>query len=250
MIPSKARSLIVLVGRHGAFTAFSICLLTSALSQARSVVNGDILYTGEAHGSTEAEAGFLAEAQAIRSVMGECSLAHKDIKVFDKAITRDPKSNGFLAKAVAGLSFESCDEAKTSDAKKRLRLTSPIIVEDQALYSAYLKSTLTGRERAFDLRPYLEGRFKKIQHQLDGIADRLETPKERYQPVTVQKYLLPQVVEQRSSIAQIRGCSQEARRLMQSAERAALKNHPPGNLAQGEALDFYNEAIVEYQRCN
>ena len=67
-----------------------VILMFASVSHAddRQVVGGDILHSAKSIAKSEDEATFLATQAAIRAIVIECRIAHRDIKIFRKSVVR------------------------------------------------------------------------------------------------------------------------------------------------------------------
>lgn len=106
-------------------------------TKARQVLGGDLIYTAQATGATQDEAVFKAESQAVRMVMIECAIPHRDTKVFDFAV--NPSGDKFVAKVSAGLPLESCEEGRSANAEQRAALSNPMLLASERVYEESLE---------------------------------------------------------------------------------------------------------------
>lgn len=119
----------------------------------RKVVNGHIIHWGKGEGYSIGVSSFKAENMAIQSLVNECGIAHKEIKVFQKhsAKTR----NGYSSWSRASLAFEDCQDGKKSAhrPKKRSKLESPSMKKNQDLYAKLLAKELEREAQGLSPRP-------------------------------------------------------------------------------------------------
>lgn len=88
----------------------------------RRVINGNIIHYGVGMGNSPSAAQSLAEGMAIRSIVLECSLAHKNILISDRYI--EQFRQGYRAHVRASLFFEDCEKAKQATGVARTNLES------------------------------------------------------------------------------------------------------------------------------
>lgn len=105
--------------------------------KSRQVLGGDLIYTATSSGATQDEAVFKAESQAVRMIMIECAIPHRDTKVFSFSVK--PQADKFVAQISAGLSLESCEEGKSASAERRGELSNPMLLASQKVYEQYLE---------------------------------------------------------------------------------------------------------------
>lgn len=106
-------------------------------TKARQVIGGDLIYTAQATGATQDEAVFKAESQAVRMIMIECAIPHRDTKVFDFAV--NPVGGKFVARVSAGLPLESCEEGRSASGDQRAALSNPMLLASEQVYEQYLE---------------------------------------------------------------------------------------------------------------
>ena len=105
--------------------------------KSRRVLGGDLIYTANAKGVTQDEAVFKAESQAVRMIMIECAIPHRDTKVFSFAV--NPQGDKFVAQISAGLPLESCEEGRQASAENKAALSNPMLLASQHVYEQYLE---------------------------------------------------------------------------------------------------------------
>jgi hypothetical protein len=100
----------------------------------RHVVGGDVLQVGQGVGRSAELARFKAEAMAVRNIISECSLPHREIVIWDRYSETGDEGN-FVAWARAGISFLACEEARKAKGTERVKLANPALISNQDLYS-------------------------------------------------------------------------------------------------------------------
>ena len=101
--------------------------------QDRTIIGGDILHLGIGIGQTPEVARFKSEAMSIRALISECTLAHRDIVIWDRYI--EQKDGQYVAYTRAGLSFASCQEAKSARGETRKQISNSELINNQDIYS-------------------------------------------------------------------------------------------------------------------
>jgi hypothetical protein len=104
--------------------------------QTRAVMGGDLVFTSSATGATQDEALFRAEAQAVRMITIECSVPHRETKIFNQYLT--PTQGRFQAQVSAGLPMSSCEEAQNASPGRKKVLTSETLASEQSAYEKLL----------------------------------------------------------------------------------------------------------------
>jgi hypothetical protein len=130
-----SRNLGVLVG-----IAFAGCVGFNAQAdeiKSRQVVGGDLIYSATSAGATEEEAVFKAESQAVRMIAIECSIPHRETKVFRFSVSES--AGKYLAQVSAGLPLQSCDEARNATAERKIELTNSTLASSQRVYEQVLQ---------------------------------------------------------------------------------------------------------------
>jgi hypothetical protein len=122
--------------------AFSLLfVLSAALSadetKSRQVIGGDLIYSANATGNSEEQAVFIAESQAVRMITIECSVPHREIKIFNFSV--NPMGTKYVAQVSAGLPIESCEQARNAPADQKLELTNPTLAASQRVYEQILE---------------------------------------------------------------------------------------------------------------
>ncbi|MGK5085218.1 hypothetical protein WDW37_18170 [Bdellovibrionota bacterium FG-1] len=102
--------------------------------QSRHVIGGDIMHAGQGLGPTPEVARFKAESMAVKNVISECSLAHRDIVIWDRYLEQLSDKN-FRAYARAGINTAACEEAIKAKGESRRSLSNPELVRNQDIYS-------------------------------------------------------------------------------------------------------------------
>lgn len=142
----------------------------------RSVIGGDLVFTSSATGATQDEALFRAEAQAVRMITIECSVPHKETKIFNQSLAST--QGRFQAQVSAGLSLNSCEEAQNATSERRKSLTSETLASEQSAYEKVLfgekvlgkpvqASFNTQTEAQAEVTPALFTQLKKADYQFN-----------------------------------------------------------------------------------
>jgi hypothetical protein len=105
-------------------------------NHSRAVIGGDLVFTANATGATEEEALFKAEAQAVRMITIECSVPHRETKIFNQTLT--VLQGRFKAEVSAGLPLNSCEEAQNASPETKKLLTSETLLSEQETYERIL----------------------------------------------------------------------------------------------------------------
>jgi hypothetical protein len=114
----------------------------------REVIGGDILYTSRGAGPSETAAVFVAQQGAIKSLMIECSIPHKEMKVW-KTKTEPVPGKGFYATVQVGIASQFCDEGKKANTPEAIaKLTNPETVKSQETYDLYIQKMIGVKEEA------------------------------------------------------------------------------------------------------
>jgi hypothetical protein len=116
---------------------FLIAATAAMGAEARQVIGGDLIYTASATGTTQNEAVFMAESQAVRMIMIECAIPHRDTKVFGYKL--NPKGDKFVAEISIGLPMESCDEGRNASVSRKTELSNPLLLASQKVYEQALE---------------------------------------------------------------------------------------------------------------
>jgi len=138
-------------------------------TQSRSVIGGDLVFTSSASGATQDEALFRAEAQAVRMITIECSIPHRETKIFNQSLT---SSQGrFHAQVSAGLPVNSCEEAQNATAERKKLLTSETLASEQSAYEKVLfgeKVIVKPVQAKAEVTPALFSQLKKADYQFNS----------------------------------------------------------------------------------
>lgn len=198
--------------------AFGFVLATAWNAHAgeRHVVGGDIMHESRAPGRSP-EALWIAQAMAVHAVVSECGFAHKDIRIFSHGY-----DNGD-AVVMAGIPYESCDEAKRASPLQRKSLENSELAADQEL--------LRKRAAARPEPKAAPDRTEEILDKIEDLASKLDRPTPA-----------PVVLVQRVVASPSEGCRAQREALLRRASAAAAHNYPPGNMTEGQALDLFNQA--------
>lgn len=243
------------------FWFFMACVIRSVHAEERHVVNGTILHTGEFKDSSEASAVFRAEALAIKAVILECSMAHREIRVYKRDIEK--QGSEYVVKIQAGIPFSDCEEAKqlagTPQAK---RVENPALVANQKTLDELTrrdlgidKSPVSGIERGISkLTEAIQGRFSKTDERLDEQQDEIDELRGAIQEQQAAEAARPRLVTEEAprvaSNPNRQICQSQAQALLAQARAASMTNFPPGNMAQGAAQTYYNQAQMVLASCN
>jgi hypothetical protein len=137
-------------------------------AQSRTVIGGDVVFTSSASGATQDEALFRAEAQAVRMITIECSIPHKETKIFNQSLT---SSQGrFQARVSAGLPVNSCEEAQNATPERKKFLTSETLASEQSAYEKVLfgeKVIVKPVQAKAEVTPALFSQLKKADYQFN-----------------------------------------------------------------------------------
>jgi hypothetical protein len=143
-------------------------LSSGADPQSRTVIGGDVVFTSSASGATQDEALFRAEAQAVRMITIECSIPHKETKIFNQSLT---SSQGrFQARVSAGLPVNSCEEAQNATPERKKFLTSETLASEQSAYEKVLfgeKVIVKPVQAKAEVTPALFSQLKKADYQFN-----------------------------------------------------------------------------------
>jgi hypothetical protein len=105
--------------------------------KSRQVVGGDLVFSAEALGKSQDEALFRAESQSVRMLTIECSIPHRDTKIFSQSVI--PVGNVFQATVVAGLPLETCEKARSASPEQKQLLTNATLASAQRIYELMLE---------------------------------------------------------------------------------------------------------------
>lgn len=218
------------------FAAF-VSIMASAAD--REVINGDIVHVATSSAPDEAAAQFLAQQAAIKSLITECAIPHRDIKIW--STQTEVASSGYQSVAKAVLSYDDCDAAKRSRGQARERLISPEIKKNQDIYDQHLKNQLgisEKRQEPIVQKVVSDEKIDQILSKLTDMDKRLKARPEQPSQVIVVEKTVQIPVDQAAKAA----CLAQASSIRRQAETAALRNYPPGNMASGVARDLMNQA--------
>jgi len=224
------------------------CVSLAGEGYTRQVYNGVILYTAKAEGKTDIEAGFLAEAIASRALIVECGIPHREMKVFKKEVSQGEFA--YSGNVEVGIEFSYCEEGKKLKGERREQLASRKVVEDQAVYDQYLKAKLGLLSESPDLKTYLAQQFDKIHGTIEDTNEKIEDLKQEIrnkepETVVIQRDSAPRVVQ----VGAKQACQAQYDSLMRIANQKAWANGGKGNLAQGEAVLYLNQAEILLANC-
>lgn len=119
--------------------------------KSRQVQGGDLIYSATAVGATQEEAIFKAESQAVRMIVIECAIPHRDTKVFDFKLKN--AGDKFVAQVSAGLTLEACAEGRNATEDKRTALTNPVLESGQHVYQQILETGKTQPAKTVAVKP-------------------------------------------------------------------------------------------------
>lgn len=212
--------------------------------KSRQVIGGDLIHTAKATAQTQELALFKAEAEAICRLTIECGgFPHRDIVIYETHVDSD--QSYFTATVQAGINFQSCEQGRKATQSVRTRLTNPDLVRRQQIYEELLTEEMklpSGRQK--ELKELIKNEFTSIRSQINELQHNLKTI-----PIVVNR---TQIIELQQSPIPANAqtfCFNQYKTLMSQAESAALGNIPPGNLAQGMALTYYNQAQSILRNC-
>lgn len=162
---------------------FALTLLISFAHAAdRQIIGGDIMYKASAEAKDPTMAQFLSQQAAIKSIISECGIPHRDIKVYSTDLDRT--MTGFIAQSAAGLAFEDCQEGKRARPERKEKLSSPEIAKNQDLYEKYLKEQMglnkpkvhvvDNSKELKEISGKLEAIDQKLTHQIDNPTPAVE----------------------------------------------------------------------------
>jgi hypothetical protein len=212
---------------------------------ARRVIGGDILHTAQGLGSTPEEALFKAQTEAVKSLSVECGIPHIATVVYKKEVFRQASS--FVAEVQVGLPFDDCEAGKRGSPQARKRLSHPMLEKDLEAYNRSLRGE-PKREEEEEIKSLLHSQFGRVHERFDQVDERLDRLEEA-SPKTTMASALPRAPAAHSNSAHS-ACRGQYKALMGQANTAAMTNNPPGNLAEGQALMFYNQAQAVLAHCN
>ena len=228
-------------------------------SLSRTVISGDILYLGVGDGSTPEVARFKAEAMSVKALISECSLAHRDIIIWDRHI--EVFEGKYKAYVRAGLSFESCTEAKKARGEKRKNLANQELMRDQETYSELeglipeseknTKNILKNSKQIESLKAD-NNRNKERLKQLEEKIVKLERAKSEQQKIVIIKEKEINVRYEKAQDNEIRynDCMEDYRVLMNDATQTAYEiGVPRGNLASPGVYQKLNRAEQKLRYC-
>jgi len=137
-------------------------------AQSRAVIGGDLVFTSSASGATQDEALFRAEAQAVRMITIECSIPHRETKIFNQSLTN--YQGRFQAHVSAGLPVNSCEEAQNATLERKKLLTSETLASEQSAYEKVLfgeKVIVKPAQAKVEVTPALFSQLKKADYQFN-----------------------------------------------------------------------------------
>lgn len=208
----------------------------------RTIIGGDILHVGLGEGNTQEVARFKAEAMAVRNLISECTLAHKDTVVWDRYL--EGSRDNYRAYARAGMDFKSCDESKDARGDKRKELANPVLMANQDLYSQLetVKDESTGLKAWFESKlGYHDTRLADLEAKVASLARK---------PATVYKTVVQtNTVYVQGGRDGYKECLARYKETMEEARRLAQFAYPPGNLMSPQAGGTFNRAMFQLSQC-
>lgn len=211
-------------------------------AQSRTVQGGDILHLGVGIGKSPEIARFKAESMAVKNLMSECSLAHREIVIWDRYLEKADE-NSYKAYARAGLSFTACDEARAAKGEDRKRLSNPVLVRNQDLYDQLERESVDQSKLLGRIQAWTRALVGKSEDRLNELESRItELEKSPSQSVTVIHQNTILVGATANKEGRLRDCMEEYQQLMREAQDRAMASTPPGNLASPEAAPAWNRA--------
>jgi hypothetical protein len=142
-----------------AFNLWFLLLVTlSAAPQAdeiksRQVIGGDLIYSATSTGNTEEQAIFKAESQAVRMIAIECSVPHRETKIFKFSV--NPVGAKYVAQVSAGLDIEACEQARNAPNSRKEEFTNPTLAASQRVYEQFLEGERTPAQNTQPAKPIL-----------------------------------------------------------------------------------------------
>lgn len=214
-------------------------LSVSAEELSRTIIGGDIVHTGRAEADTEARAVFMAEAQAVKSLVNECGVAHREIKMWGREVEKT--ASGYKAISKAGLTFEDCEYSKKASPERKKQLESKKLSQDQDMYNKYLEAKEASNQALDKIGASIDDTNKKI----DNINRKLNSKQKVntiVNNITINEGPVTRVVASRPD------CKAQFQMAMHQANVLAEKNYPPGNM-NGEAGYYFSQAQMIAQNC-
>lgn len=216
----------------------------------RQVIGGDIVTWGTGEGSTSEIAQFKARHMAIKSIVDECGIAHKDIIPWNNHV--ELSGNGYRAFAQISLTFQSCEEAKRAktDVQKQA-LENPKLAQGQRIYLSFIAGKhvnddeLTIKAAQDRVDQYWK---QEAANQHDDLQDiKTEVQKLRAELAMSRQPIEPIKIVATSSQKKI--CKIQARQMIQPIMMAAYQgNSGHGNLANNPAA--LNQMMAQQDLCD
>lgn len=217
--------------------------------QSRQVVGGDILSLGAGEGNSIEISRFKAEAMAVKGLISECSLAHRDIIIWDRYFEK--VGSGYKSYARAGLLFEACQEAKRVRGEERKSLSNAELLKNQDIYSQIeglhvvapaLTPKSEPRENSIGIK-----RLKELEDKIIKI--------EQMKALPVQTILIKETTVQYDRAppnqARYNDCMLDYRQLMNDASQSANDiGVPRGNMASPNVSNKLNRAEEKLRYCS
>ena len=221
-------------------------------SQSRTVIGGDILHFGFGEARTAELARFKAESMAVKSLLAECSLAHRDTVIWDRYLERITDSS-FKAYARAGLNFSSCEEARRAKGEDRKRLSNPVLVQNQDLYDQLEREHVDQHSLIGQIKTWTRSLIGKSAVRISDLEQRIteleKSPNGAPTSVIVIHQNTVLVGASTNRETRYRDCMEDYKSLMEDARTQAMNSNPPGNLASPEAAPSHNRALRKLTYC-
>ncbi len=226
--------------------------------QDRIVIGGDILHLGIGVGETPEVARFKSEAMSVRVLISECTLAHRDIVIWDRYM--EQKDGQYIAYTRAGLSFESCHEAKSARGEKRKQMSNSELINNQDIYSqleglnpSTFKNSSDIKRNTKDIAILKRQRLDN-QNKIKALEEKIiqlerEKSDNKSQTIVIKE---TKILYDKAPANQARfeDCMQDYRQLMNDANQAALEiGNPKGNLASPGVYPKLNRAEAKLRYC-
>ncbi len=257
-LPLWALLLITLPGSYspvyGAETGASTVHPAWTDGQSRAVIGGDILHLGIGYGKTPEMARFKSEAMAVKNLISECSLAHRDTVIWDRYLETldDGTYKGY---ARAGLDFQSCEEAKHAKGEQRKILSNPALVQNQDLYNQLEFAQDHSDDLFGKIKTWVDAMLGKQNRRLADLEEKVANIEKQPQPTIINNTIIERKTvlfggDGEDRAGRYRDCIQEYNELMNDANRLAQNSRPfPGNLASPQAAPAWNRAMRKLSYC-
>lgn len=218
----------------------------------RKVIGGDLLHLGMGVGMTIERARFKAEAQAVRNLIQECGVAHREIKVWDRYLAQDDEGN-YVAIVRAGLSVDLCEQGRRARGVALEEITSPKLLKEQEIFDMMEREDSDQedhKDREGRFLASVQGATQHLDSRLNAINRKLDRALEPQHPIVIRETVVHLPDRAPVSAESYRICLEESRLLLADAQSAAFLVHPAGNLASPGVLPLYNRAMRKQASCN